>query len=238
MNTATVTPMSEPVKSRPYRSPVRAAQSGRTRAAVLDAAKDLFTTRGYVATTVRAIADEAGVHLDTLYATVGRKPQIMLALVESALSGQPEAVTAEDRDYVRRIRASADAAEMIDIYADAVTRIQQRLAPVFGALRVAADTDDACAAVWRDVSDRRAANMLLLAQDLRATGALRDDLTDREVADVIWSMNAAEHWDLLVVRRGWSPDRFSAWLSDAWRRLLLADPQAAAARREGQSGPS
>lgn len=230
--------MPEPVKSRRYRSPARAEQTERTRTAVLDAARELFTTRGYAGTTVRAIAEAAGVHLDTLYATVGRKPQIMLALVESALSGQSGPVAAEERDYVRRIRASHDAGEMLDIYADAVTEIQLRLAPVFAALRAAADADEACAAVWRDVSDRRAANMLLLARDLRATGGLRDDLTDREVADIVWSMNAAEHWELLVVRRGWSADRFRTWLADAWRRLLLGTPQAAAASREGHSGPS
>ena len=230
--------MPEPVKSRPYRSPARAEQSERTRAAVLDAARELFTTQGYAGTTVRTIADHAGVHPDTLYASVGRKPQIMLALVESALSGQTDAVTAEERDYVRRVRECDRATEMIDVYAAAVTAIQQRLAPVFTALRVAADADESCAAVWRQVSERRAANMLLLARDLRSTGELRDDLSDREVADIVWSMNAAEHWDLLVVRRGWSPDRFNAWLADAWRRLLLAGGQEEAASREGQSGPS
>ncbi len=214
--------MPPPVKTRNYRSAVRAQQSARTRATILDAARELFTTQGYARTTVRQVADGAGVHLDTLYATVGRKPQIMLALVEAALSGQAEPVAAEERVYVKQIRQAPGAREKIDIYAGAITAIQQRLAPIFEALRAAANTDESCAELWRTVSERRAANMLLFAVDLRSTGRLREDLTDQEVADIIWSMNAAEYWDLLVTRRGWTPERFRVWLAEAWGRTLLA----------------
>ena len=45
--------------------------------------------------------------------------------------------------------------------------------------------------------------------------------TDGQVADIIWSMNAAEYWDLLVRERSWTPDQFQNWLTDAWIRLLL-----------------
>jgi hypothetical protein len=64
--------------------------------------------------------------------------------------------------------------------------------------------------------------MRLFAADLRATGELRADLSDDDVADIIWSMNAAEYWSLLVRQRGWKPERFTAFLADAWTRLLLS----------------
>ena len=63
--------------------------------------------------------------------------------------------------------------------------------------------------------------MLLFAADLRSTGELRGDLTDAQVADIIWSMNSAEYWILLVRERSWTPPQFAAWLADAWTRLLL-----------------
>jgi hypothetical protein len=63
--------------------------------------------------------------------------------------------------------------------------------------------------------------MRLFAADLRATGELRDDLTDDEVADIVWSMNATEYYSLLVDDRGWSPQKYGTHLADAWRRLLL-----------------
>jgi hypothetical protein len=66
--------------------------------------------------------------------------------------------------------------------------------------------------------------MRLFAADLRVTGEVRPDLSDEEVADIVWSMNSAEYWVLLVTERGWSPDRFRTWLVEAWTRLLLANP--------------
>ena len=75
--------------------------------------------------------------------------------------------------------------------------------------------------LWKEISDRRATNMRRFAADLRSTGELRDDLTDDDVADIVWSMNGTEYWVLLVGERGWSRERFAAYLIDAWSRLLL-----------------
>ncbi|MCW0211834.1 MAG: TetR/AcrR family transcriptional regulator [Pseudonocardia sp.] len=207
--------------TRAYRSPGRAEQAARTRRAVLGAARELLAERGYAATTVSEIARRAGVAIDTVYASVGRKPAVLRALVETAISGTDDTVPALQRDYVSRARAARTAGEKFSIYAEALAGIQQRMTPVFLALRDAAVTDPDCAALWTEISERRARNMRLFAADLRATGELRADLDDDSVADVIWSMNAAEYWVLLVHERGWTPARFSAWLVDAWTRLLL-----------------
>jgi len=206
---------------RTYRATQRAASAAATRRAVLDSARSLFVERGYTATTVADVAGRAGVAVDTLYATVGRKPEILRELVETALSGTGEIVPAQQRDYVLAIRAAPDVETKLATYAAAVTAIQSRLAPIFLALRDAAVTDADCAALWLEIGERRARNMREFAADLRATRRLRDDLTDDVVADVIWSTNAAEYWDLLVGQRGWRPEHFQDWLVDAWSRLLL-----------------
>ncbi len=227
MNKVTVRPMTDQVKSnsagkRAYHSPRRAEQAAETRRAVLEAARELFVTSGYTASTIAEIASRATVSVDTVYATVGRKPAILRELVETAISGSEHVVPADQRDYVARMRAAGSAREMLTIYAHAITGIQQRLAPVFIALRDAAVTDPECAALWTEIGRRRAMNMRRLADDLRATGELRGDLSDEQVADIIWSMNAAEYWVLLVRERSWTPEQFAAWLTDAWTRLLLA----------------
>lgn len=208
--------------SRRYHAPQRARQAAATRRAVLAAANALFTASGYAATTVAQVAERAGVNVDTVYAAVGRKPVLLREVVETALSGADHAVPAEQRDYVRAIRAAATAGEKIDVYAAALAERGPRTAPVFLALRDAAARDAACSALHTELTERRAANMGPFAADLRATGELRDDLSDDEVADIVWSMNAAEYYALLVQRRGWSPERYGAFLADAWRRLLLA----------------
>jgi len=214
----------QPKAARRYEAPRRAEQAAATRRAVLAAARELFVSRGYRPTTVADIAARAGVAVDTVYAAVGRKPVLLRELVETALSGGDHAVPAVQRDYVTRIRAAPDAREKLHIYADAVALIQQRLAPVFLALRDGAATDPDCAALWTEISERRARNMRDLAADLRSTGQLRADLSNDEVADIIWSLNAAEHYVLLVHQRGWQPSRFGTWLADAWTRILLTDP--------------
>jgi AcrR family transcriptional regulator len=206
---------------RPYRSAARAAQAAATRSAVLQAARELFTERGYAGTPVSAIAAHAGVAVDTVYAAAGRKPALMRELVETAISGRDTAVPAEQRDYVRRVREAPTAGEKIAAYTAAMAGIAGRMLPVQRALAEAAVDDPDCAALRAEISARRAANMRLFAADLRATGELREDLDDDAVADVIWSMNAPEYQALLIGERGWSPERYGAWLADAWTRLLL-----------------
>ncbi|HEY8654611.1 MAG TPA: helix-turn-helix domain-containing protein [Dermatophilaceae bacterium] len=212
----------QPSAKRAYHSPRRGEQAAATRHLVLNAARDLFVSEGYSATTVAEIAERARVSVDTVYATVGRKPALLRELVETAISGTEKAVPAEQRDYVVRVRSATSARDKITIYAHAITGIQERLAPVFLALRDAATTDQECAAMWAEIAKRRVTNMGTFAADLRATGELRTDLSDQQVADIIWSMNAAEYWVLLVRERAWTPAQFAAWLTDAWTRLLLA----------------
>jgi AcrR family transcriptional regulator len=212
----------KPPARRRYTSAVRAEQAAATRRAVLDAAGDLFAEDGYAATSIAAIAARAGVAVDTVYAAAGRKPALLRELVETTLSGTDQAVPADQRDYVLRIRAAASAREKITIYAAAVSEIGVRMAPVHRALAEAAVSDADCAALRAEISRRRADNMRLFAADLRATGELRADLTDDEVADIVWSTNAAEFRALLVGERGWSAERFGTFLADAWSRVLLA----------------
>jgi hypothetical protein len=64
--------------------------------------------------------------------------------------------------------------------------------------------------------------MRAFASELRATGELRTDLSDDDIADIVWSMNGPEYWTLLVRDRGWSSEQFGNHLIDAWQRLFLA----------------
>jgi len=206
---------------RRYSSARRIEQASATRHSVIAAARVLFIERGYAATTVGEIAGRAGVAVDTVYASVGRKPALLREVVETAISGTDHAVPAEQRDYVKRLRQAATAQEKIKIYTQALAGIQPRLAPVYLALRDAGSTDPECAALWTEISQRRAANMRRFIVDLAATGELRKDRPAEELADVVWSMNGPEYWILLVAERGWTPQQFAAWLGDAWSLLLL-----------------
>lgn len=207
---------------RRYDSSGRKAAAAGNRQRILDVARTRFLAEGYRATTVTAISRDAAVAVDTVYASVGTKPELFRELVESALSGGPVAVPGRERDYALRVRAAPTLSDKLAVYAAAVTTIQARLAPLFLVLREAAAGEQDLAEVWRTVTERRARNMRELAADLATTGALRADLSVDEVADVIWTMNSSEYYALMVLDRGWTPERFQAWLHDAWMRLLSA----------------
>lgn len=219
--------MREPVKPRTYRSSLRAEQARRTRQAILEAARLLLSEQGYVATTVAQIAARAGVAVDTVYASIGPKPVLMRLLMETAISGSDEAIPAEQRDYVRQVRAAVTAEQKIAIYASAVVAANARLAPLHLVLRDAAAQAPELAQIRDEIATRRAGNMRLFARDLAGTGQLRPGIDVEEVADVVWSMNSAEYFSLLVRDRGWAPERFARWLTDTWCRLFLATDMAA-----------
>lgn len=209
-------------KKRRYHAPRRQEAAEETRQAIVQAARRTFLARGYAATTMAAIAGAAGVAVDTLYATVGGKPALFRLLVEGALSGSSEPVTALERDYVRAIRAEPEPSRKLALYARAIRTIHGRLSPLFDVLQAAASQDDQLAALWTEIAERRARNMRLLAKELKDTGGLRDELTIPEVADVIWATSSPELYRLLVGQRGWKPARFERWLADGWCRQLLA----------------
>lgn len=218
--------MEDRVKTRGYRSEVRAGQAEQTRRAILGAARDLFTSQGY-STSVAQIAGRAGVAVDTVYASVGRKPALVLAVIDMVLAGADEPIAAEDRDYVQRIQSAVSAREKLTAYAQALVALLPDVAPLQEALREAGRADPDCARAWSGLVDRRASNMLLLAEDLRRTGQLRADLDDQQVADIIWATNSTEYF-LLLAQRGWTPEQFGTHLIDLWTRTLL-DPPAWAA---------
>jgi AcrR family transcriptional regulator len=215
-----MTRMPGSVKRR-YDATRRREAAARTRAAILDAARELFTERGYTATSMSAIAERAGVALDTVYAAAGRKPELARLLIETAISGSGQAIPAEQRDYVRAIQAAPDARAKIAVYAAAMAAIAPRLAPVLGIIQQAARDEPELAALWNQISERRAANMRLFVANLATAAPLR--LDPDQAADVVWATNAAELYQLLAGQRGWSPERYERFLADTWQRLLLAD---------------
>jgi AcrR family transcriptional regulator len=213
--------MASNVKRRAYDASARQSQSAATRQRIIDAARALILQHGYRATTIATIAAEAGVNADSVYALVGRKPMLLRELIEQALSGTDHEVVAEDRAYVRAVRAEVDPAKKLAIYARAVCVLQQRMAPLFLALRDASSTETEAQQVWQEISDRRAANMRKLARELRSSGGLRPGLSIDQAADIVWAMNGSELFVLLTIERGWSLKRYERWLADSWCRLLL-----------------
>src|SRR5690348_2219019 len=208
-------------KRRKYDSTSRSEAAKTTRESIIHSARTVFLEKGYAAATMPAIARAAGTALDTVYATVGKKPALFRLLIETAISGTDGAVPAEERDYVRAIRAEGDAPRKLRLYAAALAGIQPRLAPLFRVLQGAAPLAPELNELWQGIAKRRGDNMHLFIKDLAGTGCLTSGLTQSRAADIIWTMNSPEFYLLLVEQRGWSVEEYSEWLGEAWIRLLL-----------------
>ena len=206
---------------RGYRSPLREAGARATRAAIVTAATRLFIELGYAATSVDAIADAAGVSRATVFATFGGKAAILKAAYDVALVGDDEPVPLADRPRSKVVQAEPDAGRLLEGYAEILTEISGRLAPIYEAVRGGASADPEAREVWEKIQTERRIGGANVVRLLTARRALRKDL-DREIAgDLVWVLNDPGLYFMLVHRRRWSPVRFRGWLAETLKAQLL-----------------
>ena len=214
--------MPGPVKTRTYNTRRRRAAAERTRTGILDAARELFSATGYGGTSIAQVAARAGVSVDTVYASVGRKPQLLLAVHDMELAGSATPVAAGQRDYVQRIRAATSAREKIETYTAVLAERLPQTVPLALALRDAGGRDPECQALYLTLSRRRATNMRQFAQDLLETGELRAGVDVDQIATLTWSMNSPDYFQLLA-EYGHTPTQYAHLLTQVWTRAFLPD---------------
>jgi len=208
---------------RVYRSPLREAQAGQTRRAIVDAATRLFVEAGYGATSIDAIAEAASVSRATVFAAVGSKAALLKTAYDVALIGDDEPVALPDRADSRAIRAEPDPYRYLERYAGLLVELGGRVAAVYEAIRGAASADPEIRPVWEKIQQERRIGAAHVVADTAAKGPLRDGLDRESAADVVWVLNDPGLFHMLVNVRGWPPDRYRRWLAYSLQRELLSD---------------
>jgi AcrR family transcriptional regulator len=216
--------MTEPVK-RPYHSTRRDEQARATRRAIVGAAARLFEARGYGATTIDAIAEDAGVSRKTVFTSVGGKSRALKLAIDWAIVGDDEPVGLLDRPHIQASMAEPDARRILQVFAQDSRQISSRIAPLVAVAVAAAGTDQEIMALVEEGRSQRLVGMRRLAQVLADRGALRPDLSVLEAADVLWLFNDPAVYYRLVLEQRWDPDRYENWLADTLIRLLLKSPK-------------
>lgn len=209
------------VVKRRYESVRRQEQARQTRRAILAAAAKLFVEPGYAATPLTAVAAEAGVAIQTLYAIFGNKRQLLSELVDVTIAGDDEAVALSERSFVAEIAALGDPRDKLRRYARHLAQTNARQADVMIALAGAATADSDAAAIWRKNLDERRRGMALFAAELASTGGLRPDRDRESVADVLWLAMDVRNYDWLVRQRGWSAEQYQDWYVDTVSAAIL-----------------
>ena len=210
----------EQVKTRRrYDSPNRRAQAARTRKAVLTAARRSFLESGYAATTVAGIAREAGVSVETIYKAFGGKAALVRALYERALAGHGQGAAYERSDAMRLVET--DPRNIMHKWGALTAEVAEQLTPVLLLIKAAAAHDESMHQLLLDSDAERLARMHHNASFLAERGYLRDGVTPEHAADIMWTCSSAEVFELLVMRRGWSPEQFGAFVAETMAAALL-----------------
>jgi AcrR family transcriptional regulator len=205
---------------RSYDASGRQARARARRLAVVVAARDLFERDGYRPTTIAAIAAHAGVSAESVYKGFGTKAALAKEVFDLALAGDDEPVPVASRPAMLAIRDESDVRRKIALFAAGLAQRQARSALVTILIRDGRHVDDSLGPIWAKVRDEGLAGMTALGRHLLETGQLRPGLGLAEVRDVLWNYLAIDHYERLVLDRGWPLDRYTRWLTAALTAAL------------------
>ena len=185
----------------------------------------LFLERGYGATTVEAISEQADVPPATVYRLFSSKLGILKSLIDVSIVGDHERVPMADRPQVRSLAQHPNPREQLAGFVGITVQVNERIAPLYRILVSAAASDRDAAVLLDELTRQRQRGQRLIARSLARAGALHRDLRERDAADLIHALMSPEVYRLLVVDRAWKRERYERWLAESLAQQLLApDP--------------
>lgn len=206
---------------RAYDSSRRQAQARETQKQIAQAAQQLFAERGFAGATIEAIAQEAEVAPETIYATFGSKRKILAHLMSIAVGGDDKPIPLLQRPSPQAAMHAGDQRQQLSLFAPGISAILERVAPIFEIVRSAAKTEPEINEMYAQIFQDRLDNLRIFVQHLAANGPLREGLGLDEALDTVWALTSPDFYTLLTVHRGWSKERYIEWLTDSLIRLLL-----------------
>jgi len=214
--------MNEPVKAkRRYDSSRRRQQAAETRIEILAAAQRRFERDGYAATTMAAVAAEAGVALKTVYVAFETKSGVLRGLWNLRLRGDDDSVPIARQAWYREVLDEPDPHRKLALNARNSRAGKTRIGPLFEVIRSAAPLDPDIQTLWSRIGTEYHANQRAIVESLDATGALKPDLDVPYATDILWTINHPTTWHLLVTERGWTHEQYERWCAEAACAQLL-----------------
>jgi AcrR family transcriptional regulator len=206
---------------RPYDSPLRREQARQTERRILDAAEALFTERGYVGTSLAAVAERAGLNPRTVYKVVGTKVALLDRLVGVAMAGDQDAIAVMDRDWATAAFGAPTGEERVRAFAAALRRLMASAGHVLRVAAQAAAADPEAATLWATGQRLRRDDAAAFVSALRSDAHLRPDLDDEAAVGTVWLLASPETHLQLVDGLGWSIDAYEGWVAAALAATLL-----------------
>ena len=174
---------------RTYNSPRRREQAAATRAQILASAQRLFERDGYAATSMAAVAAEAGVSLKTVYVVFETKSGLLRAVWHRVLRGDGDGVPVAEQPWFRRVLDEPDPRTQLKLNAQNSREVKQRAGPIMEVIRAAAPGDAEIGALWRRIETEFHANQRQVVVSLHGKRALRKGLGVDTASDILWTLN-------------------------------------------------
>lgn len=213
--------MSDPVKGKSEAGRRREARAHRTRSRVAEAALRLFIERGYLATTVEAIAREAGVAPATVYQAFGTKQAVLARALDTTIVGDAAAVALLDREWVSKARRQRSAQRRLESVVRQAAQVAARSAPLKRVMRDAAATDTQVRElIHEDHRRRRATHQALVELALGKESRSLSKSMDRAV-DTFFLLVNSDTYAIATEILGWTDDEWQRWLVAVLTRQLL-----------------
>ena len=213
--------MPEDVKRRRYESPRRRAQADATRRDLIAAAQRLFERQGYAATTMAAIAAEAGVALKTVYLVFETKSGVLRAVWNTLLRGADADRPVAEQPWYVEVLEEADPDRRLILNARNSAQGKRRVAAIIEVIRNAATADAEIGTLWARIQAEYHANQRAIVERLGERGELAPGLDVERASDILWTINHPNTWQLLVRERGWTPEEYERWTEETARAQLL-----------------
>ena len=206
-------------RPRRYDATSRRARALHKQRAIVDAAERLFVRDGFQATTIPAVAAEAGVSQETIYKSFGSKTGLVRAIRERGLAGEGP-VHAERRSNALQ-KEERDPRRVIEGWGRLTTEVAPKVMPILLLVATGAATDAEMARLRQELDLARLTRMRRNARTLARAGHLRAGMRPSQAADLLWACSSPELYDLLVRRRGWSLPRYARFIVDVMIAGLL-----------------
>jgi AcrR family transcriptional regulator len=216
--------MPEVKNTRRYDSTSRQVHARRNRNKILNAAERLFLSDGYAATTVAAIARAAGVSVETIYKTFGGKPGLVREIYERGLKGRGPVSAYARSDEMRE--KESDPKTIMHNWGLLTAEVAGLVTPIRLLMRSAAVADQDIKSLLEQIDRERLERVQQHAHFLAGRGYLAEGVSVAEATDVLWTCSSVEIYELLVLKRGWSPARFADFIAQFMISTLLGDPAA------------
>lgn len=208
-------------KKRQYRSIKRDNQARETRTQIIQAARKQFIQSGFAGATIEAIAREARVAVETVFAVFGSKRNILADVIQYSVGGDDQPVSVPERPGPQKISQEPDPVLRIQMFAKDVTDRLERTAPVYDVMRSAAKTEPEIKALLKQMQEVRYTNIHSLVRSFVDRDELREDLDETTGTETAWGLASPELYTLFAHDYGWSKEQWVQWLSNTLIRLLL-----------------